>query len=557
MELVDSRRLTGTNLLVPGPAAVADVALAPGEADEAISRWRVAVSELGAALGWSIVPVVRVWHDGRGASLAFAAPIDALYAATDLNEWAIARVAGGGETLAAARDRIAAAIASEQRPRAMALVAAARARGLPWLLDEDGVTVGLGVAGRTWPTLEAPDPADVPWSELGTIPLVAVTGTNGKTTSVRLIARMLAASGRRTGNTSTDGIVVSGETVEDGDCTGPGAARRLLRRTDVEAAVLETARGGLLRRGLVLDAVDVALVTNVSDDHLGEWGIQTIEELAAVKCLVASIADRRVVLGADSAPLVRRRGSFAAPEVWFALDGDHPLLREHLARGGEAWWASPHGEIVRGVGSRRETVSDVSAIPLVFDGIARHNVANVLGACAVARGLGIPDEIVRTTLAEFGRTPADNLGRNEQYDVGGVTVLLDFAHNLDGLAREAPIVAALRARAPAGARLLVSFGMAGDRSDDMLARLAGEIATMGPDRVIVREQPHYMRGRVPGEVPRILHRAFVARGIAEDAIDHADDEATAVRMGLAAARPGDVLVVFAHTERSDAVLPLG
>ncbi len=557
MELLDSRRLTGKNLLVPGSAAVADVALTPGEDEAALTRWRTAVVELGAALGWAIVPVVRIWHDRLGASLAFAAPTDTLYAATEINEWAIAQACGGSEALVDASTRIAAAIAGERRPRAMALIEAARARGLPWLFDEDGVTIGLGARSRTWPSAEAPDPSDVAWSELGTIPLVAVTGTNGKTTTVRLLARMLATTGAHPGYTSTDGIVVADETVEGGDCTGPGAARRLLRRGDVDAAVLETARGGLLRRGLVLDATDVSVVTNVSDDHLGQWGIQTIEELADVKCTVASIADRRVVLGADSSPLWRRRGSFCAPEVWFSADFNSQLIREHLASGGEAWWASEHGEIVRGVGPRRNVIASLAAIPLTIGGIARHNVANVLGACAAARGLGVGDEHLRTCLQEFGRKPDDNPGRNEQFNVSGVTVLLDFAHNLDGLALEAPIVAALRARAPTGARLIISFGMAGDRSDEMLVRLADAIAAMGPDRVIVREQPEYLRGRAPGEVPRILHRAFAARGVADDAIVHADDEPSAVRVGLADARAGDVFVVFAHTDRSGNLLPSG
>jgi cyanophycin synthetase len=496
---------------------------------------------------------VRPFADGRGAAVGFAAPFDALYAATEVNEWAIATATAvlHGVAPADARtdaERIAAMIAAERRPDLVLLERAATAHGLPMLLDEDGVTLGLGMHSRTWTLDAVPHPDAIDFALLGTIPVVAVTGTNGKTTCARWLARIFATAGQTTGHTSTDGIVVGTEVIEAGDCTGPGAARRLLRRTELEAAVLETARGGLLRRGFVLAHCDAALITNVSDDHLGEFGIQTTDELASVKAIIAGCVqpDGLVVLGADSPPLASRPWRFAAPQVWFALGPDNAKVRHHVQSGGEAWFVDD-GRIVRARGSKREPIIAVDDVALALGGVATHNIANALGVAAVATGLGLPPAAIVASLREFGRDVADNPGRLERYELGGVTIVLDFAHNLDGLRHQVDVVAALRRERPG--RLLVSFGMAGDRSDAMLAALAGEIARMRPDHVIVRDEPEYFRGRAPGEVPAILRAAFEKGGVDPSAIDETADERSAVTRARQWARPGDMIAVFAHTER--------
>jgi cyanophycin synthetase len=555
MEIVDSRRLTGPNLQTHGPAAIAEVSFAPGEAvDAVIAAWRDALARMLAAIGWDHAePFVRMFGDRSGAALGFTAAFDVLYAATEVNEWAIdvANDVVAGEPVRSTdrgARRIARALAEEARPDVVALVDEADRRGIPSLYDEDGFTLGLGVHSITWTLDRVPDAAQVPWERLGTIPTVAVTGTNGKTTCARWIARTLQIAGLVAGNTSTDGISLDGRIIEDGDCTGPGAARRLLRHTELQVAVLEAARGGLLRRGFVLPSCDVALITNVGDDHLGEFGILDIAELAQVKAIVGHLVHPagRVVLGADSEPVARLRGAFAAPEVWFSLRGDHPLVLDHLAHGGEAWWCEGQA-IVHGAGERREQVIDTVDIELSLGGVAVHNLANALAVCAVVDALGVPRATLVRALQQFGRDPHDNPGRLERYDLGGVLVVLDFAHNLDGLRGQAEVITALRAQR--SGRFLVSFGMAGDRSDEMLSALAREIAAMGPDRVIVRDMPDYLRGRVLGEVPDILRRAFVGAGIPASVIDQAADERASVAHALAWAQPGDMIAVFAHTER--------
>lgn len=564
MRLLDSRRLTGPNLLTRGPAAIVEVELDPGEdLDAAVTAVRGEITRMEAALGLEpSAMAVRVFADGRGFALASAARFDVLYAAVDLADWAFASaaaiVAGRDPApLDPGRAALAAAFATAHRPDLVELVRLAEQRDIPVLVDDEAFTLGLGERSRTWPIAEVPASADISWPALGRIPVIAITGTNGKTTCARWLARILSDAGLTSGNTSTDGVEIGGTLVEAGDCTGPGGARTLLRRPELQAAVLEAARGGLLRRGFVLPGCDAALVTNVGHDHLGEFGIQTIDELAAAKAIVADIVPPtgRIVLNADNPPLVRMRDRFAAPIVWFTLDEHSALVREHLGRGGEAWWASAAGELVRGHGDLRESYGPIDALPLALGGAARHNVANALGVCALAVGLGIAPASIRTTLASFGRDIADNPGRFERYERRGVTVLLDFAHNVDALRHQRDVIERLRATRPAGHRLIASFGMAGDRNDEVLAALAGEIAAMGPDLVVLREEPNYLRGRAPGEVPAVLRRAFVAHGVPADAIEDTPDERAAVARALQWAKPGDMLVVFTHTERGPVLPP--
>ncbi len=277
--------------------------------DRAIAAWRRSARRMLDALGWSGEQLAVRTYAG-GASLAISAPPDALYAATDVNEWAwesaLAEVHGTpAEELDAAADRLRAEIASERNPRLLALRDAARARGLNFLTDADLVSAGSGTGAVVWPAGSLPDPDTVDWGRVRDVPIALVTGSNGKTTVVRLSADMVEASGRVAGLTSTDAVQVGGMTLDSGDYSGPGGARLLLRRPEVETAILETARGGILRRGLEVEHADVAVVTNIADDHLGEFGIQSLPELAAVKMLAArAVKDSgAVVLNADDAML--------------------------------------------------------------------------------------------------------------------------------------------------------------------------------------------------------------------------------------------------------------
>ena len=349
---------------------MAEVRFEAGESsDRLLQAWHNALDEVLAAYG--LRDETRyVRHYEGGAAIGFTAPIDRLYGATEMNEWAIAvanAVCGGSEPppLTTAVPHIETLLTEEANPAMMALQEASKQHGVPFVWDDDYVSVGMGKHSKTWLSNAIPPVAEVDWQGIGAVPVVLVTGTNGKTTSSRMLTRILCRAGFMVGSTSTDGVCVNEEVVESGDWTGPGAARMVLRRPDVDAAVLETARGGLLRRGIGVDEADVALVTNVGDDHLGDYGVHTIPDMAVVKNLICSVvkpAGARV-LNADDAELSKLGRSYNAPLVWFSLDANHPLVEAHCAGGGEAWVLDA-GVLTQRVGERRFPVVEAARIPV-------------------------------------------------------------------------------------------------------------------------------------------------------------------------------------------------
>ena len=564
MRILDSRRLTGPNLHTGGPAAILEVAFAPDEPrDPAIAAWRTAITAALRALGWPCDLHVRLHDDGhgqRGADLVFTAPVDALYLATEINDWAATHaVPDSAPDLTVMLPIWRAAAAIEQRPDAAALRAAAVARDLPVLSDDDEFSIGHGRRAITWPIAQLPPPEavlSVPWDSLGAVPIALITGTNGKTTTARLLARIAHIAGHTPGNTSTDGMSVDERPIEAGDWTGPGAARTVLRHPAVDLAVLEVARGGILRRGLGVERCDVAAILNVSADHLGEYGIHDLAAMTRAKAVVGSIVapHGRVVLGADSPPLVDMVAAghkFPAPVVWFSLAAEHPTVVQHLAAGGEAWFVSTDDHLVRGRSTPHGTIHDrlcaVAELPFCFAGAARHNVANALAAAALAAGLGIPDAAIVAGLRSFGASADDNPGRAELVELGGVRVFLDFAHNPDGIHSLHGLLAQLRGPG----RLLVSIGVPGDRDDAAIRAVARAVYDLGPERVLVRDLDHYLRGRASGEVPTLLRDALIALGLPPDAVATVEGEVMALRHGLAWARPGDLLAILPHVDRDE------
>lgn len=550
MKLLDSRRLTGPGLLLDRAGAVVEVSLPPGEAERAVALWREQAQRILEAVGWENEEAVARVFPG-GASLAISAPIDALYAATEVNEWAwtaaetVLQGIGDPPDPAEAAGRLRAEIERERNPALLALRDAGRERGVAFLWGEGLATVGLGKGSRTWPLDALPAPGEVDWDAVHDIPVLLVTGTNGKTTTVRILAAMLRAAGKAVGTTSTDRVEVGGETIERGDFSGPGGARALLRDLRVEVAVLETARGGILRRGLAIDRADAALVTNIAADHLGEFGVHDLASLAAAKLVVTRAVSMggTVVLNADDPELVRASRALVAPVSWFSLDPENPVLRTQLGVGGPAAFLSGDELVLVTVGERR-TVARVGEIPAAFGGAARHNVANALAAIALAATLHLPLEDMATGLSTFASGPEDNPGRANLFERDGVRILVDYAHNPHGVEALLPLAATL----PAERRLLL-IGQAGDRDDEALRDFARAAWPFRPDVVVVKELPEMLRGRQPGEVPAILEDEFLRLGMAPEAILKTDSELEGVRRALAWARAGDVLLLLVHTER--------
>lgn len=565
----DSRRLTGANLYFDGAGAALETS--PGLAFDADARqrWRDNIARARATLGWPAGAVVVREH-ASGASLAFAAPADQLYVATEVNEWALYSALGIRATDAPVDDeaasprphvahfddadalrRLQALAAAEAKPALRALVEAARAHGVPAHADDDLLSIGEGEAAQAW-ALDALPAADaVPWSRLRAIPKAVVTGSNGKTTTVRLLAAMLRAHGLRAGYSSTDGLFVDGERVEAGDYSGPVGARTVLRDPRVQAAVLETARGGLLRRGLVAHDAQVAVVTNISADHFGEYGIHGLDDIAAVKLVVAKslAADGVLVLNADDPLLVRRAVATGVARIgWFAL-----ALDDALARGARACGARA-GSMLLCIDGIEHDLGAIAGMPLTLGGSARYNIANIAAASLAAHALGIAPAKIASVLARFGGCNADNPGRLQRWTLGDVQVLLDYAHNPDGLRGLLQVAAGLRGNG----RLGLLLGHAGNRLEADFRALAAVAAEAKPDRVWLKDiGGDYLRGRASGEVAAILFGALRAAGLPAGALPVCLDEAQAACEALQWARPGDLLVLPVHEPaRRDVVVDL-
>ncbi len=558
MRILDSRRLTGPNLLLDGPGAILDVALDGADPSRATGAWRAALGPLLEALGWGAATVVSRAHAG-GLSLAFSAPPDTLYAATEVNEaawqaatWTLDPAANAepGEMPAHIVARLRAAVEAERKPWMDALAAQTQSHGVTMLVDDKRVSVGLGKGSRAWPAEDTPAVMDrIPWGDVADVPTALVTGTNGKTTTVRLLGAMATAAGFTAGVTSTDSVTVGGDEVASGDYSGPNGARTVLRDRRVEIAVLEVARGGILRRGLALPRVQAALVTNVANDHLGEFGIFDVEALADVKLVVAKAVGPkgRVVLNADDPRLLARGRALAAPVTWFTLDPAHPVLGDHRDRGGDACVLDGERLIAFRGDSRRDVVG-VADVPIAFGGAARHNIANALAAIGVAMALGVPDDAIHAGLVAFASDAATNPGRANVWRIGGLTAIVDFAHNPHGLAALLELSSAM----PAARRGLV-IGQAGDRDDDSIREFARAAWTMHPDHVFVKEMEVYLRGRDLGVIPPIIEDELRRAGAAAEALSRWPDELAAVRRALVWARAGDLLVLTTHAQRDEVI----
>lgn len=545
---------------------------AGGTTPATLAGWNRRVRMAAQALGWPPGPVVAVPHPG-GASLAFSAPPDQLFTATEVNEWALAATLAEEDPSrrallvallaaeqpeetappvleeAGAMERLARRAARESKPGLRSLLAEADRRGLPCLGDDDELTIGAGRGAATWPLAELPDPGQVPWASLSGIPLALVTGTNGKTTVTRLVAACAREAGRVTGWCCTDGVHVDGETLAAGDYSGPAGARRVLRDARVACAVLETARGGILRRGLAVAHADVAVVTSIAADHFGEYGVHDLAGLAQTKLAVARALGREglLVVNADDATLARAAPDAGKALAWFARDAARQPLAAHRAAGGAAC-AVAGGRLLLSRAGADHDLGAVAGMPLAGGGQSAFNVSNLAAAALAAAGLGIAPGAIAAVFARFGADPADNPGRLMRYEQGGLNLVVDFAHNPAALAGLVEFALALRGRG----RLGVLLGQAGNREDADLLGLAAVAAAARPDLVVLKELSGYLRGREAGEVRRILRRALLDAGLEERAIVDAPDEISAVRRALAWAQPGDTLLLGVHTREGRA-----
>lgn len=380
------------------------------------------------------------------------------------------------------------------------------------------------------------------------IPIVAITGTNGKSTTTRLIAHIATSARRRVGMTNSDGIYVAGELVEAGDWTGFGGAARVLAEPGLDLAVLETARGGILLRGIGYSANDVGVVTNVSADHLGLQGIDTLDELAEVKSVVVRITRPGgwAVLNADDPRVWEMRHATRAHPYAFSLEPRTAGVEAALDAGGRAAVLDRGWLVLRAAGRRPRRLVAAADAPVTFAGVSRHNVANALAAAAACDALGIPSTRIAAGLRSFGADAAANPGRLNLFERRGVFALVDFAHNEAGMVGLMEVARAIARRKA----VHLAFGTAGDRTDEILRRLG--IVAGTADDLVIAEKPHYLRGRDLHEMNELLRAGAREGGYAAEVPSH-PSELASLQALVERAQRGDVCVVMAHAERPELV----
>lgn len=380
------------------------------------------------------------------------------------------------------------------------------------------------------------------------IPVISITGTNGKTTVARMMQHVLSLTGKNIGLTCSSGSYIGRECISRGDNTGPLSARSILYNRNVEIAVLETARGGLIRKGLGYDLADIGIITNISDDHLGLDGIDTLEDLAFVKSLVVEAVkpDGYAVLNADDSSTERIMAQVKCQLILFSQNRANWLLKRHIAEGKSAIVMEDR-IIYLYENNIKNALLEVDQIPITFSGQAVFNIENTLAVAAGLTALKIDREVIKLGLTTFLPDMFYNAGRLNLIDLGGFSVLLDYGHNLSGYKAVIQFAGQLGYK-----RLVGIIGMPGDRRNEAIYEV-GKTCGQAFARIYIKEDT-VPRGREPGVVAGILYHGALSGGAARDSIKITISESAALENAVDEALPGDLIVIFCENYETIAAL---
>jgi|TARA_R110002096_G_scaffold257381_1_gene450891 UDP-N-acetylmuramyl tripeptide synthase len=547
--LDSSRRVTGPGLLWKKPGAILDVLTGYFDKELVVNTWLQDIKRVLDAIGWTESETKTRIFD-TGVNLAISASIDLLYSAVFVAEtsWQLTACKLLGEEgddfdeLIADLKKV---ISMEQNPPMLALQKEALRRNIDVLWDDDFVSLGHGKGSQKWGVNEVPKPEDVNWEALHNVPVALITGTNGKSTSVRLSTAIAEAAGLVGGSTSTDYVKLGNDVLDYGDYSGPGGARMLLRDKRLDIAFLEVARGGILRRGLPLTEATGAMVTNIAADHLGEYGINTVEHLADAKFAVAGTLskDGVLVLNADDALVVRNGLKSANTICWFSLDPENELIVAAKQNGNLCCWAD--GKYIHYFNGNEITLEvAIADIPITMGGAARFNIQNAMGALCLAKTMGIDNKAIIQGLTTFTSTPDDNPGRCNEFMVKGARVFVDFAHNPHSINAISDMLSNMPAK-----RKYLLIGQAGDRSDQDIIDLTKGAVRFKPDVVATMDMVDYLRGRELGETAAVIKAECIKNGVDAKSIVHFASPPEGARHIIDQLEEGDLVLLLALAER--------
>lgn len=379
---------------------------------------------------------------------------------------------------------------------------------------------------------------DLREAEPRSIPILAVTGTNGKTTTTRLISYVMAKAGFKVGSTTTDGIYINGKCVFEGDTTGPRSAAVVLANNEVEVAVLETARGGMIRDGLAYDLADIAVITNITDDHLGVDGINTIEELAKVKALVGEAvkADGWVVINGDDIVSISILNRIKSNLIVFSQDKNNEVLAESIKKGGYGVYIDNDNLCIENQRSFL-SIMRVKDIAITLKGALKYNIQNAMAACAALIGFGVEPSVIKEGFETFKCNEELNPGRFNSFDVNGILTILDYGHNIEGYKSVIEGLMNIEHN-----KLIGVIGVPGDRLDRTTLEV-GRISGSVFDRIFIKEDKD-RRGREPGEIAELLKKGVLDSGFNIGNLDIILDERDALEAAIDSANKGDIVIIF-------------
>lgn len=548
---VGRSRLMGSNLFFEETGACLDITLFKKDLKDMpkiLKIWDSELERVMLALNWGNYKTgLRIYS--KGFKFAISAPSDllfvALYALRQVWESTYSLYKTGKPyDIADILDYVKPELDDELDLKYRAICDEARRRSLNVFREKYDICIG---SGKTAYRADIDDISlrDIPWEEIKEVPSVMVTGTNGKTTTVRLTAYIARHAGKKVGYCSTDWVMVGDDIVEKGDLSGPTGSLRVMMHPEVEMAVLEVARGGLVRRGLIADFVKGATVTNVSEDHLGQDGIENIIDMAESKSLVyqAVKPGGYCIINLDDIEMRKRVATLTGKKIMITQQSlTNKDIKPCLVHAEHICYIKDNAFYFK-TGKKEFKIATFAETPITINGMAKHNVENAMQAICLSHILGLSKKEITNGLKTYENTAANNQGRANVFTHNGGTIIVDFAHNPAAIGA---ILNMAKAYLKPGGKFTMLMGNTGNRLK-LTDSMCQMVADANVDTVMVKEIPNYLRGAKLGEIPKMIEKSLISKGLKKKQIVMIGDEETAMEETLKSMKKGDACAFLCHS----------